>query len=111
MKKKILLIILIIAVLGLIITTIFIQKNKQIQDPGIGYIENDIFDDDIFCGSSLYSECEQDSDCKIGGCSSQLCGSQAAVDNMMSSCEFRPCYDHTRFDLNCGCKNNICQWY
>lgn len=110
MKKKIILAILIIAIVGLIITTAFIQKNKQNETPGIGYTEKQIFDDDIFCGSSLYSECKTDNECVIGGCSNQLCGNKDAVNAMMSSCENRPCYDHTRFDLSCNCKNNICQW-
>jgi len=109
MKKKTILVVLIIAIIGIFITTFFIQKNKQNEVPGIGHIDNQIFDDNIFCGSSLYSECNSDSDCVIGGCSNQLCGSKDAVNDMMSSCEHRPCYDHTRFDLNCTCKDNICQ--
>ena len=111
MKKKISLLILAVAIVGIIILGLSIQKKKLIKNPGKGYVKKELFDDNIFCGSSIYSKCEMNEECVIGGCVNQLCGSKGDVNSMLSSCEKRPCYEYERFNLKCGCKDNICQWY
>ncbi|NHW88659.1 MAG: eight-cysteine-cluster domain-containing protein [Archaeoglobales archaeon] len=61
-----------------------------------------------FCGRSTLAHCEKDDDCKIGGCSSQLC--MGAKEEIVTTCEFRECYDYTKYRVSCKCVNNMCQW-
>ena len=62
-----------------------------------------------FCGSSTYGECGQDSNCAKDGCSGQVCQSKTEK-SIMTTCEYRECYDSDRYNLNCKCINNKCQW-
>lgn len=60
-----------------------------------------------FCGSSTYNQCSVDNDCKVGGCSSQVCG---AGNDFVTTCEYRDCYGAEQYDLKCKCVENKCQW-
>ncbi|TXD36594.1 eight-cysteine-cluster domain-containing protein [Lujinxingia vulgaris] len=54
-------------------------------------------------------ECRTDRDCKVGGCSGQLCGS--INDDLISTCEYLPeyaCYDQEY--TSCGCFGGKCGW-
>lgn len=62
-----------------------------------------------FCGSSTNFACSSDSDCKIGGCSSQVCQGKNEED-MITTCEYKDCYNSEKFNLNCRCENNKCKW-
>jgi len=62
-----------------------------------------------FCGSSTEYACETNSDCKIAGCSSQLCmGSDEG--GGFTTCDARICYNNEIYGLECGCFENKCQW-
>lgn len=60
-----------------------------------------------FCGSSSLIKCSIDSDCNIGGCSGQVCG---ASEDLFTICEWRDCYDAKKYNLDCRCVSNKCQW-
>ncbi|MDK2794811.1 MAG: hypothetical protein PWQ58_10 [Archaeoglobaceae archaeon] len=59
-----------------------------------------------FCGWSTYASCKDDGDCKVGGCSGQVC--MGAGENIVTTCEWKDCYKPT--GMKCGCVNNACQW-
>ncbi|MFN3383289.1 MAG: eight-cysteine-cluster domain-containing protein [Archaeoglobaceae archaeon] len=61
-----------------------------------------------FCGISTFAECKEDADCKIGGCSGQVC--MGSKEEIFTTCEYRDCYNHTKFGVGCKCVNNRCQW-
>lgn len=61
-----------------------------------------------FCGSSTNAECNSDEDCKVGGCSGQVC--EGKKEGTITTCEFRDCYDNRKYGLSCGCVDNKCQW-
>lgn len=61
-----------------------------------------------FCGSSTKAECNSDSDCKKGGCSSQVC--EGKNENTITTCEYSKCFNSEIFNLKCGCFEDKCQW-
>lgn len=65
--------------------------------------------DEAFCGSSTQAACQQDADCRRGGCSGQICES-ASAEPTVSTCEYRDCYNPDTYNLTCGCVNNQCAW-
>jgi eight-cysteine-cluster-containing protein len=54
-------------------------------------------------------ECTTDSDCSIGGCSSQLCGKKGEIEKVVTTCEYREDYGCLRL-TKCGCIQGNCQW-
>jgi len=52
-------------------------------------------------------ECESDSDCVKGGCSSEICTTAAAAADLMTTCEVLPCF--SVLDA-CGCVEGRCRW-
>ncbi|MFH1358596.1 MAG: hypothetical protein ABIH37_01780 [archaeon] len=64
--------------------------------------------EDSFCGTSLYGSCSSDSDCIIGGCNGEICGSKNQEDNMISTCVILPC--HIKPKPLCGCYKGQCEW-
>ncbi len=62
-----------------------------------------------FCGWSTNGECVYDSDCIAGGCSIQLCQSKDEAP-AVTTCEWRDCYDASKYGLTCGCVDGKCQW-
>jgi len=62
-----------------------------------------------FCGKSTYSECHTDDDCIATGCSHQICQSKYE-EMIITTCEFRECFDTARFGVSCECIDNMCQW-
>ena len=54
-------------------------------------------------------ECYNDSDCDIGGCSSQICGNKNEVKDIITTCEYRQEYECLK-STSCGCINNRCVW-
>lgn len=64
-----------------------------------------------FCGTSTYGACEDDSECIEGGCSSQVCMSEAEGDaGGVTTCEWSECYNPEPYGLECGCIDGECQW-
>uniref|UniRef100_A0A7J2TKJ2 Eight-cysteine-cluster domain-containing protein n=1 Tax=Archaeoglobus fulgidus TaxID=2234 RepID=A0A7J2TKJ2_ARCFL len=64
--------------------------------------------DSGFCGRSTFAYCERDEDCKIGGCSAQIC--MGAKEEIFTTCEYRECYDYLKYGVACKCVRNMCQW-
>ncbi|MEM7819439.1 MAG: eight-cysteine-cluster domain-containing protein [Candidatus Aenigmatarchaeota archaeon] len=62
-----------------------------------------------FCGFSTDGNCYFDSDCILGGCSGQICQSKNE-ESIVTTCEFRECYDAEKYNLKCKCINLKCQW-
>jgi len=62
-----------------------------------------------FCGTSTNGYCETDDDCKPSGCSGQICQS-TNEESIITTCEYKDCYDADAYDLHCGCVENECQW-
>ena len=58
-----------------------------------------------FEGPTFKNDCTGDVDCKVGGCSSEICTAEEGVN---STCEVRP--DQPR-DASCGCVKGQCVWY
>ena len=63
-----------------------------------------------FCGSSTYGGCSSDLDCIAGGCSGRVCQSKNE-EPIITTCEWKDCYDDTKYGVTCGCVNNKCLWY
>jgi eight-cysteine-cluster-containing protein len=62
-----------------------------------------------FCGWSTFGTCETDDDCLAGGCSGQVCQSKNE-EPVVTTCEWRECYDAEAYGVNCRCVSNRCQW-
>lgn len=63
-----------------------------------------------FCGKSSYGPCQTDTDCVTSGCSGQVCQSRNE-EPIVTTCEWRDCYDAKKFNLRCGCFEGKCQWH
>jgi len=61
-----------------------------------------------FCGISTFAECKEDSDCKIGGCSGEVC--MGVKEDISTICIYRDCYDRIKFNVSCKCIKNECRW-
>lgn len=64
---------------------------------------------DEFCGFSTGGPCSSNSNCTVGGCSGQVCQSKSE-EPLITTCEFRDCYDESLYDLKCKCIKNKCHW-
>lgn len=65
--------------------------------------------EESFCGTSTNGSCSSNSECITAGCSGQICQS-SSEEERISTCEYRECYDKTKYSLSCSCKENQCQW-
>jgi eight-cysteine-cluster-containing protein len=61
-----------------------------------------------FCGFSTNRSCQTNADCHTDGCSGQVCAGEN--ENIITTCEYRDCYNANSYGLTCGCINNYCQW-
>ncbi|MEM2176186.1 MAG: eight-cysteine-cluster domain-containing protein [Archaeoglobaceae archaeon] len=61
-----------------------------------------------FCGWSTFSKCKSDADCKAGGCSAQVC--MGVNEEIVTTCEYRECYNSILYGVGCRCVNGACQW-
>jgi eight-cysteine-cluster-containing protein len=57
-------------------------------------------------GEGFPNECKADSDCKVGGCSGEVCSADASV---VTTCDVIPI--HFPPDAACGCVDNECRWW
>ena len=62
-----------------------------------------------FCGRSTYGKCSSDADCIQGGCSGQICHSKYD-ERIITTCEYRDCYNAQAYNLKCKCVAGKCQW-
>jgi len=62
-----------------------------------------------FCGTSTSGQCSADSDCTSGGCSGQVCQSKSE-EPMITTCEYRDCYNAEEYGVKCSCANGACAW-
>jgi eight-cysteine-cluster-containing protein len=62
-----------------------------------------------FCGTSTLAACSSDADCVTDGCSDQLCRSKNE-ERAVSTCEWRECYNSTKYGATCGCTAGKCRW-
>jgi eight-cysteine-cluster-containing protein len=62
-----------------------------------------------FCGTSTFAECITNDECTTGGCSSQICQG-TNEEPLISTCEYKECYDPKTYEVNCQCNENKCQW-
>lgn len=61
-----------------------------------------------FCGISSYGKCDYDMDCYITGCNKEICQSKNE-EAILSTCVILDCHKKPE-GINCGCKENQCQW-
>jgi len=62
-----------------------------------------------FCGQSTYGECKSDKDCVKSGCSNQVCQSKYE-EPVITTCEWKECYNYRSFGVDCKCIDERCQW-
>ncbi|MBI5228974.1 eight-cysteine-cluster domain-containing protein [Candidatus Micrarchaeota archaeon] len=62
-----------------------------------------------FCGSSTYGRCSSNANCTTGGCSGQVCQSRTE-ESVVTTCEWRECFDETKYGLSCKCVSGGCKW-
>lgn len=62
-----------------------------------------------FCGWSTNGTCSGDGDCVSGGCSGQVCQG-ASEEPVITTCEYRECYDAQAYGISCGCVSGSCGW-
>jgi len=62
-----------------------------------------------FCGWSTESACKTDADCLKSGCSGQVCQGRAE-EPIVTTCEWRDCYNTEVYGVKCGCFARKCQW-
>jgi len=62
-----------------------------------------------FCGTSTYGNCVSNSDCVKDGCSSQVCRSKNEK-SIVTTCEYKDCYNAQSYGLGCKCVDKKCQW-
>jgi len=65
--------------------------------------------EDAFCGWSTNGSCTTNGGCIISGCSSQVCLTLSEV-SLVTTCEWRDCYDASAYNLGCKCVDNKCMW-
>ncbi len=62
-----------------------------------------------FCGFATEGACQNDEECVVGGCSSQVCQSKKEEPSI-TTCEWLDCYRAESFGVECKCVENKCRW-
>ncbi|MFP3946855.1 MAG: eight-cysteine-cluster domain-containing protein [Archaeoglobaceae archaeon] len=62
-----------------------------------------------FCGWSTQGNCSTDADCIAGGCSGQVCQS-TFEEPVITTCEYKECYNADLYGMECKCIEGACQW-
>ncbi|MEM4318607.1 MAG: eight-cysteine-cluster domain-containing protein [Candidatus Pacearchaeota archaeon] len=98
-KKNVkVLLILLLLIIAAILLVVMLKKPQKIEKPSIP-----------FCGFSTEGKCSSSNDCIVGGCSGQVCQSKKEA-RLITTCEWRDCYDTKAYGLECKCVNEKCQW-
>ena len=64
-----------------------------------------------YYGSSTFSECKVNTDCKISGCNAEICqGAGDYEQNTYSICVVPSAPTPLELKLTCGCQSGFCQW-
>lgn len=109
MKIRVLLLISVVFFLGCVTTKVSDDASRD-YNVSVAVKSTDYFyGKDNFCGVSTYGECTSDSQCRKGGCSSQVCQS-VNEEQVFTTCEYQQCYDASKYKLRCRCFDNRCQW-
>ncbi len=90
------------------ITIYDVSRDYRVFFVDVGGTKHEIWKLEGFCGWSTYGECRNDADCAVTGCSSQVCAAKG--ERVVTTCEWRECYDARAFDLLCRCVEGRCQW-
>ncbi len=69
----------------------------------------EVIDKRNFCGISTNGPCETNDDCMISGCSGQVCQS-VKEQRIITTCEWKECYDHKKYGVSCKCVDGKCKW-
>lgn len=95
--------------LGIAIIYLNLKREEFPPKPPYGYEEVTYEEVKGFCGSSTYGRCNFDTDCIRGGCSGQICQS-IYEEGIITTCEWRECYDSRKYGVECRCINKTCRW-
>ena len=74
-----------------------------------GFLRSKGLEFSSFCGRSTGGPCRSDEDCIRGGCSGQVCQSKHE-EPVVTTCEWKECYDAEKYGARCMCVNGRCQW-
>lgn len=96
---------------GFVNFRVVIEFNKNYQGPGFLMFKNENLDEAGFKAVTVLAvnlkqkqiKTNIQNSCVIGGCSMQLCGEQQDINNMVSTCEYRPeyaCYQKAACERN-----------
>lgn len=75
----------------------------------VSMVENAEEPQEEFCGISTNGTCESDLECIETGCSGSTCQSKNE-EEMMTTCEWKECYDNEKYGLSCQCIEGKCTW-
>jgi len=116
MKSVWLLIAVAVPLIVLISGCLFVEEHKLLPENNttIGGIKEPARDinekiGDEFCGVSTHGPCSSDEECVKGGCSGEVCQS-VREGEMITTCEWRDCYDSKKYGYGCRCVAGECQW-
>jgi len=113
LSKNLLKIFLVLVFLLLAIFSAWVFVFGQMGKPSVDELpppeEDKIISPEEFCGFSTKGDCLTNEDCQVGGCSGQVCQSKNE-EPVISTCEYRPCYNADQYQLGCLCFNSQCQW-
>lgn len=62
-----------------------------------------------FCGTSTNGYCTMDTECTTDGCSGQVCRA-TSEEPVITTCEWKACYDAQTYSVSCRCVQGACQW-
>ncbi len=58
---------------------------------------------------TIGGECVTDKDCRVAGCSGQICTTAGAARGIFTTCEWKEEYDCLQY-TSCDCVNGYCNW-
>ena len=81
---------------------------------GIYFLKNStgniILTKDKFCGRSSFAYCTASEQCVPSGCGNQMCGANNEYKKQSIFCKTKTCFNATKYNLECTCYKNLCQW-
>lgn len=83
-------------------------SNRAGEEKNTDSISTDKMPKDYTSGKSRFSRgtCAKNNDCFVGGCSGEVCSSEADV---ISTCEFSEDFPSAK-KFECGCVDKMCGW-
>jgi eight-cysteine-cluster-containing protein len=80
------------------------------SEDGSTFVEEVEPENGEYYGSSTLAECSQNSDCQVGGCNAEICGSEADARDSVSVCILPEQPLPQDLGYSCSCVQNQCQW-